>query len=357
VDGEAAEAAKSDLAMLDDVIAGLTGTQEEATDGTEGLTGALNNAESELSALADAYNEAYEAALESIQGQYDLWDQVAPAVATSAGEINAALESQISYWQSYNDNLQTLGDRAGDIEGLSEMIASFADGSTESVNAIAGMASASDEDLRAMVANWQALQQEQEDASGSLADLETDFSESMDQIQTDMEDAVTGMSLPDEATESARETIQAFIDKANGMLPQVQAAYRQLAGAASAALGLDGGSGTSMGSSQLRTPGMDGYASGTTNATPGYHLVGENGPELVNFRGGEQVITSAQTAAMLDRSARVVNLAVSPVYQISGTADPDSLRAVLDGNNDTLRDLILGVIQEAQEDSVRRAYT
>jgi hypothetical protein len=48
---------------------------------------------------------------------------------------------------------------------------------------------------------------------------------------------------------------------------------------------------------------------------------------------------------------------VSPVYQISGTADPDSLRAVLDDNNDTLRDLILGVIQEAQEDSVRRAYT
>jgi phage-related tail protein len=102
---------------------------------------------------------------------------------------------------------------------------------------------------------------------------------------------------------------------------------------------------------------MDGYASGTTNATPGYHLVGENGPELVNFRGGEQVITSAQTAAMLDRSGGGVNLTVSPVYQISGTADPDSLRAVLDDNNDTLRDLILGVIQEAQEDSVRRAYT
>jgi SLT domain-containing protein len=33
-----------------------------------------------------------------------------------------------------------------------------------------------------------------------------------------------------------------------------------------------------------------GYANGTSSAQPGLAVVGEHGPELVNFRGGEQVI-------------------------------------------------------------------
>lgn len=43
-----------------------------------------------------------------------------------------------------------------------------------------------------------------------------------------------------------------------------------------------------------------GYAKGTPKAPPGWAWVGERGPELVNFRGGEQVLdakTSARTAA------------------------------------------------------------
>lgn len=44
---------------------------------------------------------------------------------------------------------------------------------------------------------------------------------------------------------------------------------------------------------------FSGYASGTENATSGIHLVGEAGPELVRFRGGEQVYNANQTQDML----------------------------------------------------------
>lgn len=40
-----------------------------------------------------------------------------------------------------------------------------------------------------------------------------------------------------------------------------------------------------------------GYASGTASAAPGYAWVGEEGPELVKFSGGEQVLTSTQSMA------------------------------------------------------------
>ena len=42
-----------------------------------------------------------------------------------------------------------------------------------------------------------------------------------------------------------------------------------------------------------------GYAEGTDCATPGYHLVGEEGPELVKFNGGEQVLPNDETQLLI----------------------------------------------------------
>ena len=42
-----------------------------------------------------------------------------------------------------------------------------------------------------------------------------------------------------------------------------------------------------------------GYATGTDNATRGLHLVGEAGPELVRFKGGEQVLNAGNTQKAL----------------------------------------------------------
>ena len=43
-----------------------------------------------------------------------------------------------------------------------------------------------------------------------------------------------------------------------------------------------------------------GYANGTNNALSGLHLVGEAGPELVRFRGGEQVLNANNTQKALE---------------------------------------------------------
>ena len=204
----------------------------EAAAQEQELQTAITGVKEEINALVTAYTEAYDAALESISGQYQLWDEAAGVVATSAGTINSALESQITYWQDYNANLQTLTERSADIEGLSEMIASFADGSEESVNAIAGMAGATDEQLATMVANWQTLQTEQEAAAGSVADLKTDFTATMDELQAELAADIEAMDLGTEAAESGKATIQGFVSGAEAMLPQVQAAYSRIAQAA-----------------------------------------------------------------------------------------------------------------------------
>ena len=42
--------------------------------------------------------------------------------------------------------------------------------------------------------------------------------------------------------------------------------------------------------------GYVGYARGTSNAQAGLAWVGENGPELIRFRGGEQVVPNSRLA-------------------------------------------------------------
>ena len=367
--------------------------------------------------LVSAYTDAYNAAYDSITKQYDLWDTAEKVVATSASSINSALESQITYWDNYNQNLESLTERAADIDGLSEVIASFADGSKDSVNAIAGMAAASDSDLAKMVENYRSLQEAQKTTSESMADLETGMSNAMDEIAQNVADSVADMDLNDEAMKSAQSTIQGFIDGAEGMMPRVKEAYEKVANAASDALA---GANKRYNIDQ-KNGNIPGYAVGTESAAPGFAIVGENGPELVYFNGGETVLTAPETRAAFNearqleqitstnaidlsavrdsilreeynryvetvtggnsvyfnggetRSVAEVQLpggsasggsntssaapiTVAPVYHIYGMRDTDELRSVLNAQNDDLREAVLEIVSDNDTDNFRRGY-
>ena len=384
-DADAVSEAEAEIALAEEAVKNLTaamnegtGASEEAAAQVSEFQAAISGVQEKINALVESYNEAYSAAYESISGQYQLWDEAAKVVATSAGSINSALESQITYWQDYNANLQSLTDRSADIEGLSDMIASFADGSSDSVNAIAGMAGATDEQLATMVANWKTLQQEQQNAAGSVADLKTDFTATMDELQTALAEDIEAMDLGDEAKASAQATIQGFIDGAVGMLPQVTAAYNRVAAAARAALSASG-TGT--------TGSIPGYAVGTQSAAPGFALVGENGPELVYFNGGEQVMTAEETAAMRE-SMEIQAITFAPqllealhaihgdgalsaepgagsgagsvelqiVFQINGSASSETVEALRE-YGDEFAERVLEVIEEAEYDRRRVSFT
>lgn len=307
-DAAAVAEAEAAMASAEDAIDAMRGAMGDQTQASSDLAEAqaqvaaiIEETTTTLSGLVEAYNDAYEAALESVSGQYALWDEADDVVVTSADSINKALESQATYWSEYNSNLLSLRDRTSEIEGLSEVIASFADGSNESVNAIAGMASASDDDLRRMVENWKSVQQEQEAASGAIADLKTDFTNTMDELQQELEADIDALDLSEDAAAAAKLTVQGYINGSMDMLPQVRSAYQQLANAAISALG------GSAPSSNVRKPGNSvksyAYASGTKNADTGWALVGEFGPEMVYFGGGEKVFTAAETAAMRDNAS------------------------------------------------------
>jgi len=410
-DQEAVDAAQTEYQEAEAAINSMADAQDSAADSAEDVAAALSAAQNNIQGIISAYNEAYDAALKSVSGQYDLWDTAEKIVATSASSINSALESQITYWDSYNQNLESLNARAADIDGLSAVISSFADGSKDSVNAIAGMASASDADLAKMVQNYQELQEAQKTTSESMADLETGMSNAMDEIAQNVADSVADMNLSDEAMKSAQATIQSFVDGAEGMLPRVQTVFSKIASAASTALA--GASGSYSGN-------IPGYAVGTESAAPGFAIVGENGPELVYFNGGETVLTAPETRAAFNEAQQFtqivsknaldfaaiqqaaglsedsmqtfyhdwtvyneyealtantaapaevvpasnftpsegspISINFAPVYNFSGVSDTQQFESLLTSHDDDMREYILDVVEEAEHDKFRRAY-
>lgn len=359
----AASSAKDAIGDYNAAVAAQSGVSQEAAQQISALEYVIGGTVSQVESLVDAYNTAYTAAQESISGQYAMWDQAAQVVAVSAGSVNTSMESQIAYWEAYNQNLESLRDRAADIEGLGSVIASFADGSANSVNMIAGMVSANDADLKAMVQNWEELQKAQDDAAQSVADLKTDFSSQMDELRQDLAEDIAAMDLSSEALESGQATIQGFINAAEEMLPDVQRAYNHLGMAAASALSsAAGGKSISLELLGSQTPH---YASGTESAEPGFALVGEEGPELVYFGGGEKVVNASETAAM--RASPGVSAMVTPIssggnspvtiqvsFNIQGNATPETVES-LRMFGDDFAERVWEVVSNKMTDQTRRA--
>lgn len=296
--GEAQQAIEDAQTAYENLEAAQSGATSSASEGAAELGQAISDVTVEAQKLVEAYNTAYDAAEKSIGGQYEIWDKASSVSATSVDALNKNLESQTTYWQDYNTNLDTLREKAGSIEGLSDMVASFADGSKESVDAIAGMAQAAQDGggkLEAMVKNWQDLQQAQKDASGALADLTTDFSSKMDELAQKAGDTVDELDMSAEAAKSGKATVQAFIDSASNMLPDVQTAYAKIGTTAANTLQSKLDKANTSGRAQK----TGAQATGTRNAEPGWTLVGEYGPEIVYMQGGEGVLNAAQTKDVL----------------------------------------------------------
>ena len=362
-DNDALQAAQDEIALAEEAVQNLTTATEDSTTATEDASRGYGELNTEISnvkecveALQQAYQEAYEAAAESVRGQYALWQQADSIVATSASSINSNLQGQITHWQTYNDNLASLRDRAGDIEGLTEMIGSFADGSSDSVNAVAGMAAASDEELAAMVESWNKLREEQNKAAEDIADFRTGFSETMDAISGDLEATIDDMDLGTEAAEAGRATIQGFIDGATGMLPTVQSAYSQLGYAALAALSRNVQNNNSVASSR-RMSGFSRYASGTTSAETGLALVGEEGPEFVMMHGGEAVLNAADTHSAIEAMTSTSDSSVPVQVNITVEGDVnDGVMERLETYGEEFAAQVRAVIREDNINAQRGAY-
>ena len=356
-----------------DAFYGSTDAANEAADANSAYGEASDTAaaqveamQEKISQLAIEYQNAYNAAYESISGQYQLWDSIEEKSYT-IDELTNNLEAQTEHWNTYNDNLQILADRAasGDdrLAGLSDMIASFADGSEDSTAAVAAMAEASDDDLADMVAAWEANQAAVDAAASGVATASTDIQGQMDDIvsttASDMASLMSSLDQSGSAAAAAASTFSAYNTTATTWmrttLTTVQSYATQIASA--------------LASASASASGLPGYATGTMDADPGFAIVGEKGPEIMYMHGGEHIINAAQTASIMNNvsSANALSAASPAVSAVAGGTNV-SVNINIDGNADSgtvnalgniaqqVKEAVLDALDEIASDRTRTAY-
>lgn len=369
-------------AVMAEYGATVAGESDEVVSAFNAVSIAVNDVSEQTTALLQAYNDAYQAAYDSVNGQYNLWTQAEETIPTSIDTITDALSSQTEYWDNYNYNLETLSERADDIVGLSDVIASFADGSTDSVNAIAGMADATDEELEAMVRNFQEQQKMQEEVSKTLAEYRVDIDEQMNDMVSDMEAAVEDMNMSETAEQAAKDTIQAYAEAIlSGKGSAVEAA-EIVAQATSNALAAASSADYYNNNPTAFNPAdpygyqkayekaeyqkaiafdpadpynLAAYASGTDNAARGIALVGEEGPELVMMHGGERVIDAKNTEAILSGGGSGVQINIAPQFVVNSEVS-ESTENKLQEMSMQLVDMVKEALEEAGIDRQRSVY-
>ena len=372
-----ADMVASAMSYVKEQLEGAAEASEDFGDGVDDASASaleLQNAVEPIIAQMDelkkAYDEAYKSAYDSIDGQFDLFEKVnqikiSPQfVNTGNNSMREGLESQAKYMEEYVSMLE----QAQNIGVNTDLLSELADGSMESAETLKRLVSESTtpEDIEALNASYELVQQKKAEFASAAADIQTDFTDKMSTLQEQMATTISEMEMSSEAASNAQSTFQAMANQADAMLPVVQAAYKRVAAAAQAAL-------SSIQAPNIKVPG---FATGVENAPPGYAMVGERGPELVYFGGGEQVFNAQQTQAMLTDFAAMSSgampmeaqsyadfandtpapqLVFSPTYNITGASNADELREILREHDEEMREQFEQMLAEVESDRDRRS--
>lgn len=280
-----------DLAEAEAEAAEATVSYEDA------VSTALSSVQEDIDALCAAYDEAYESARSSIDGQIGLFDTMATETELSITDMQAAFDSQIEYLNTYSENLRKAAEYGLD-EGL---VASLSDGSEESagyLNAIIENIEAlgdSSAEAQAFVDDFNSSFQEVEAAKDefatTVATMETDFDAKMAEIEGRLDEAIDNMNMEADAAAAARETMAAYAQSIRDGTANAVSAAEAAANAVSAALSSTSGGGN--------TTTVTGHANGTTYAEDAF-IAGEEGPELILGKAGSTVFPADETDRIID---------------------------------------------------------
>lgn len=246
---------------------------------------------SKLEALKTAYDTAYKSAYDSIKGQFKLWDE-ATSEAMNVDDVTAKIETQIAYWENYNRDLASLSAR--NVEGLAELVAAHSSGSKEDVNFIAGLAKASDGQIKALIEAIGLKDAQLEKTAGGMATVSEEFLKAKEAYEENFEEIKDTFNITDEAKNAAEEAMNAYIAALRRGEGNLRAVMNEISFIVSDGMYTKRGKGKNGGYVSLPM-----YASGTDNAAAGASIVGENGPELVFFGGGETVYDAEKTRRYL----------------------------------------------------------
>ena len=221
-----AEYAESTSEVLDNMS-----LLQQAASGDEEALGKIESAAQgvadALSAIGDAYDETYAAALKDVQGIAKMFEKLATPVGeerTSYSDMLAGMESQIRYWQEYQTNLAAARANGFDVD----MLAQLANGSTESAGMLAELARMSPSAASEFNATWAALQTEQANAASALTDTRLSADDEFQALLASATGMISELDMADGAQAAMSDTVQGIAQGIAQEIPEVEAQINAL---------------------------------------------------------------------------------------------------------------------------------
>ena len=287
------------------------GESEDATISWEDASKqAFAEVQTEMEELIQAYQDVYNEALTSFEGQFGLFEQATTEsdeyLNATVENAQAAMDSQLAYWESYAANIETLqGVTAEQLnitqEQYDALMSHVQDGSAEAAglaqSLVDNINSGNEEAVTELATTMAEVAAKREEVAASTAEWVTDFSGKMDELTAKMEATVDGLNLDGEAAAAAKATIEAYADSILASKASAVAAANQVSAAVEAALAA-----TNARINVTVSGGTPGHADGTTYSEDVF-IAGEEGPELIVGHEGSTVFPTTET----DRIVNAVN--------------------------------------------------
>ena len=313
---ESADSFLDNLENMADDYGNLGQAAEEANNAIltpqDAARDAMSEVADEILELSEAYDGAYICALESFQGQFGLFDEAQANADATVYSAQAAMDSQLEYWNQYGENISYLADKSAESLGITQenydaLMSYVQSGSEEAAGLADSIVYNIENGNSEAVANLANTIGEVSSKQGEIADTTavwiTDYEQKLGDYVKTAEDKIAEMDLSKDAKTSAINTVNAYasailaqkdsvVSAANSLVSEVQAVFNN----SKVTYTLP----EEKGDVSVYGPAERGYATGTLSAEPGIALVGEEGPELINFRGGEAVYTTDETEKILN---------------------------------------------------------
>lgn len=219
------------IAAIEEATTAYNEQQADAAVQTDEFTAKMEVQAEELRELEAAYNESYAAAMESIQGQIGLFQEMDGSAKTSVDSLIETLKGQVAYLETYNQNILKAMEMGVD-EGL---VRKLSDGSEKSAQILAAIVQGGTEDIQALNEQLTKVEEGKESFSNSVAEMETRFKEKMEAVNRDMREMVQELNLKEAAYKAGWNNIQGLIDGTADQKRTLIAKYTEMGKAAVAA--------------------------------------------------------------------------------------------------------------------------
>lgn len=168
-------------------------------------------------ALLDQYQATYESTLASLDKFFSPFEKVSINVKTSLKDMMDGMQSQIDYFQDYNENIQTLTTIG--LGGFSDMLismgptgAAFAQTMVDALTDADGAVSEGSADMiQQLLTMQEQLTQSKDTLSQSVSDGVNGTAEALKQITEDYVTNVSQWDKSTEAMENAQKTVASFV--------------------------------------------------------------------------------------------------------------------------------------------------